>query len=84
MAPPRPPAPSSGPDVLFRLLMGAVLITVPFSHLAWLGGNLASRLTGGPWAPYAPPTPCSARRSCGRPEPARPSPWAGGLHRPSW
>ncbi|GAA2377749.1 type IV secretory system conjugative DNA transfer family protein [Streptomyces carpaticus] len=54
MAPPRPPAPSSGPDVLFRLLMGAVLITVPFSQLAWLGGNLASRLTGGPWAPYAP------------------------------
>ncbi|MGY4968324.1 type IV secretory system conjugative DNA transfer family protein [Streptomyces nigrescens] len=53
-------APASGgsnaaTDFLFKLLLGGAAIAVPFSHLAWLGGNLATRLTtAAPWAPYQP------------------------------
>lgn len=38
----------------FRILLAVLGIAVPLSNLAWLGGNLTARLTGGDWAPYQP------------------------------
>ncbi|MFR9723996.1 TraM recognition domain-containing protein [Streptomyces sp. MS19] len=51
------PQNNSSPDsynFAFRLLLATVAVVLPLSHAAWLGGNLTSLLTGGPWAPYEP------------------------------
>nr|WP_275462286.1 TraM recognition domain-containing protein [Streptomyces noursei] len=49
-----PSSSSTGYDLAFKLLMGALAIVVPLAHLAWLSGNLTAHLTGGTWAPYQP------------------------------
>ncbi|MDT0382562.1 TraM recognition domain-containing protein [Streptomyces sp. DSM 42041] len=45
---------SDGYDFLFRILIGALGVVVPLSHLAWTCGNLAAWATGHAWAPYQP------------------------------
>ncbi|MFD3415311.1 type IV secretory system conjugative DNA transfer family protein [Streptomyces cyaneofuscatus] len=53
-----PPSSSSsntdGYDLVLRLLLGALAVVVPLSHLAWLSGNITAYLTGGNWARYQP------------------------------
>ncbi|GFN02309.1 hypothetical protein Smic_08650 [Streptomyces microflavus] len=55
-----PLAPSSsssntdGYDLVLRVLLGALAVVVPLSHLAWLSGNITAYLTGGNWARYQP------------------------------
>ncbi|WP_044378612.1 TraM recognition domain-containing protein [Streptomyces noursei] len=49
-----PSSSSTGYDLAFKVLMGALAIVVPLAHLAWLSGNLTAHLTGGTWAPYQP------------------------------
>ncbi|MFI7102732.1 type IV secretory system conjugative DNA transfer family protein [Streptomyces sp. NPDC050161] len=49
------PKSTDGYDIAFRVLLGALIVFVPLSNLAWLGGNTAAWLTGtGPAAPYQP------------------------------
>ncbi|MEV7955298.1 TraM recognition domain-containing protein [Streptomyces sp. NPDC088141] len=46
---------TDGYDIAFKILLGAIVVAVPLSNLAWLGGNLTTWATGsGPWAPYQP------------------------------
>ncbi|MFJ4800808.1 TraM recognition domain-containing protein [Streptomyces murinus] len=53
------PQPSSnsgdGYDIAFKILLGVLVVTVPLSNLAWLGGQITSWAAGsGPDAPYQP------------------------------
>ncbi|MGJ5878322.1 type IV secretory system conjugative DNA transfer family protein [Streptomyces griseiscabiei] len=49
------PHSSDGYDLAFKALLGVLAVVVPLSNLAWLTGNLTSRITdSGPWAPYQP------------------------------
>ncbi|MFD2683686.1 type IV secretory system conjugative DNA transfer family protein [Streptomyces phyllanthi] len=53
--PNRTPSTSDATDILFKLLLGALVVAVPLGSLAWLGGNCAAVLTrSGRWAPYRP------------------------------
>ncbi|NEB01988.1 type IV secretory system conjugative DNA transfer family protein [Streptomyces sp. SID13726] len=47
---------TDGYDLAFKLLIGALCVAVPLSHLAWLGGNIAAWATGTTSAPYQPVT----------------------------
>ncbi|WP_374203258.1 TraM recognition domain-containing protein [Streptomyces sp. ST2-7A] len=54
-SPARPSTSGDGYDIAFRVLLVAMMIAVPLSHLAWLGGNLTAHLTDtDAWAPYQP------------------------------
>ncbi|WP_434596478.1 type IV secretory system conjugative DNA transfer family protein [Streptomyces sp. A5-4] len=51
------PSPNSndGYDIAFKALLGAFVIALPLSTLAWLGGNATAWVTSsGPWVPYQP------------------------------
>ncbi|GAA2624517.1 hypothetical protein GCM10010425_20390 [Streptomyces spororaveus] len=51
------PSPNSndGYDMAFKALIGALVIALPLSTLAWLGGNATAWITNsGPWVPYQP------------------------------
>ncbi|MFI1013121.1 type IV secretory system conjugative DNA transfer family protein [Streptomyces sp. NPDC020965] len=49
-----PSAPSPGTDLAFKALLGAFAVAVPAANAAWLGGNIAARITGRPQAAYQP------------------------------
>ncbi|AIA06641.1 hypothetical protein DC74_6200 [Streptomyces noursei] len=49
-----PRSSSTGYDLAFKVLMGALAIVVPLAHLSWLSGNLTAHLAGAAWAPYQP------------------------------
>jgi type IV secretory pathway TraG/TraD family ATPase VirD4 len=52
---PSPTTTSDGYDIAFRVLMAVLAVAVPFSNLAWLGGNIAAWATGSDrWANYQP------------------------------
>lgn len=54
-----PPSSSNstdGYDLVLRLLLGALAVVVPLSHLAWLAGNTAAYISRAPTAPYQPTT----------------------------
>ncbi|MFD9715782.1 type IV secretory system conjugative DNA transfer family protein [Streptomyces sp. NPDC059076] len=52
---PSPSASSSpGTDLAFKALLGVFAVAVPAANLAWLGGNIAARLTSAPQAAYRP------------------------------
>jgi type IV secretory pathway TraG/TraD family ATPase VirD4 len=52
--PSRAPTPTDGYDYVLRALLALLAVAVPTANLAWLTGDLASRATGGAWAPYRP------------------------------
>ncbi|MFJ6017251.1 type IV secretory system conjugative DNA transfer family protein [Streptomyces sp. NPDC092952] len=54
MPPPSSSSNTDGYDLVLRLLLGALAVVVPLSHLAWLSGNITAFLTGTSPAPYQP------------------------------
>ncbi|MGW2594869.1 type IV secretory system conjugative DNA transfer family protein [Streptomyces sp. NPDC001515] len=54
MPPPSSSSNTDGYDLVLRLLLGAIAVLVPLTHLAWLSGNVTAYLTGATPARYEP------------------------------